>query len=233
VALAMFIVISFALVLVGPAFAEKVADWAHMGPAFALGWTILQWPVIFALVTLGVAMIYYYAPDAVQEWIWITPGSLFATTLWLLISLVFKFYVSHFTSYNATYGAIGGVIVLMLWFYLSALAVLVGAELNAEIEHASPYGKDPGEKVAGEKRLIGAVTERSGIETKVAADTFKPAIAAANCELDTFLPPARPAAPAAPARPRLSNWIVTGIVLAEVALFTFVKRRVRFGRITS
>ena len=101
-------------------------------------------------------MIYYYAPDAEQEWIWITPGSLFATMLWLVISLGFKFYVSHFTSYNATYGTIGGVIVLMLWFYVSALAVLVGAELNAEIEHASPYGKDPGEKVAGEKKMIGA-----------------------------------------------------------------------------
>ena len=108
------------------------------------------------LVTLAVALIYYYAPDAVQEWVWITPGSIVATTLWLAISLVFKFYVAHFTSYNATYGAIGGVIVLMLWFYLSALAVLLGAELNAEIEHASPYGKDPGEKVAGEKKMIGA-----------------------------------------------------------------------------
>ena len=82
--------------------------------------------------------IYYYAPDAEQDWIWITPGSVLATLLWLVISLGFKFYVSHFASYNATYGAIGGVIVLMLWFYVSALAVLVGAELNAEIEHASP-----------------------------------------------------------------------------------------------
>ena len=104
---------------------------------------------------LAIAIIYYYAPDAEQEWVWITPGSILATTLWVLISLGFKFYVAHFGSYNATYGAIGGVIVLMLWFYVSALAVLVGAELNAEIEHASPYGKDPGEKVPGEKKKIG------------------------------------------------------------------------------
>ena len=106
---------------------------------------------------------------------------------------MFKFYVAHFTSYNATYGAIGGVIVLMLWFYLSALAVLVGAELNAEIEHASPYGKDPGEKVAGEKKMIGAVAERAWTAQK-AAGTFKPALDRARCDLDTFLPPARPAA---------------------------------------
>jgi membrane protein len=108
---------------------------------------------IVSFVPVGVAIIYYYAPDAVQEWIWITPGSLVAAALWLVISLAFKFYVVHFTSDNATYGAIGGVIVLLLWFYVSALAVLVGAELNAEIEHASPYGKDPGEKVAGEKTI--------------------------------------------------------------------------------
>jgi membrane protein len=232
VALAIFIVISFALVLVGPSLAEKVAQWAHVGPAFTLSWTILQWPVIFALVTLGVAMIYYYAPDAVQEWIWITPGSLFATTLWLAISLVFKFYVSHFTSYNATYGTIGGVIVLMLWFYLSALAVLVGAELNAEIEHASPYGKDPGEKVAGEKKLIGAVAEQAWMNgTSVPA--FKPAIAAANCDLDTILPPAQPAVKPAPAPPRPSDWILAGLVLAEVALVSYARLRLRFNKITS
>jgi len=178
--LALFIVVSFALVLVGPTLAEKVAVWLHMGPAFAWTWTIVQWPIVFLLVTLAVALVYYYAPDAVQEWIWITPGSVLATTLWLLISLGFKFYVAHFAGYNATYGAIGGVIVTMLWFYLSALAVLVGAELNAEIEHASADGKDPGEKVAGEKHAI----EASG--------AFKPAITSANCELDGDLPPAVP-----------------------------------------
>ena len=98
-------------------------------------------------------------PDAEQEWIWLTPGSALATVLWLLISIGFKFYVTRFASYNATYGAIGGVIVLMLWFYVSSLAVLVGAELNAEIEHASPYGKDPGEKEIGEKKKLGIAAE--------------------------------------------------------------------------
>ena len=82
-------------------------------------------------------------------------GSVLATFLWLAISVGFKFYVTNFTAYNATYGAIGGVIVLMLWSYVSSLAVLIGAELNAEIEHASPYGKEPGEKEIGEKKKIG------------------------------------------------------------------------------
>jgi membrane protein len=146
VALAAFIVISMALVMVGPALGVKVAAWFGFGPAFTMAWNILRWPVVFGLVTLGIAVIYYYAPDAEQEWIWITPGSVLATLLWLVISIGFTFYITNFASYNATYGTIGGVIVLMLWFYVSSLAVLAGAELNAEIEHASPYGKEPGEK---------------------------------------------------------------------------------------
>src|SRR5467141_105650 len=162
IALAVFIVASFALVLVGPTLAEQVAARAHMGPAFTWTWWILQWPVVFALVALAIALIYYYAPDAVQEFVWITPGSILATALWLLISLGFKFYIANFTSYTATYGLIGGAIVLMLWFYGSAFAVLIGAELNAEIEHTSPYGKDPGEKVAGEKELMRSAEPHAG-----------------------------------------------------------------------
>ena len=73
----------------------------------------------------------------------------------------FKFYLSHFADYDATYGSLGGAIVLMLWFYVSGLSVLVGAEMNAEIEHASPYGKDPGEKVAGQKKKLGTAAARA------------------------------------------------------------------------
>jgi membrane protein len=133
-------------------------------------------------------MIYYFAPDAEQEWIWITPGSVLATVLWLLISLGFKFYVTNFGSYNATYGAIGGVVVTLLWFYVSSLAILVGAELNAEIEHASPYGKDPGEKEPGEKRKLGILAARAWQERK-AAGTLKPALSRANCDVDADLRP--------------------------------------------
>ena len=102
-----------------------------------------------------------WRPDAEQDWVWITPGAVLATVLWLLASLGFRYYVTHFADYNATYGSLGGVIVLMLWFYLSSLAILVGAEMNAEIEHASPYGKAPGEKVPGEKRKLGARARRA------------------------------------------------------------------------
>jgi membrane protein len=215
-ALAVFIVLAFALLLVGPAFAEKVASWFYLGPTFVWTWKILQWPVVFGLVTLAIALIYYYAPDAEQKWIWITPGSVLATLLWLLTSLGFKFYVSYFGAYNATYGAIGGVIVLMLWFYVSSLAVLVGAELNAEIEHASPYGKDPGEKVAGDQQPAGA----GGSAPKVAF--------AGNCAVDAELEPARSAG-LPPAR--ASDWLIGGVVLAEAGLIAYVKLRSRFKKV--
>jgi hypothetical protein len=150
-------------VIVGPTLAERVADWVHLGAAFEWGWKILQWPVVFALACTGIAMIYYFAPDAEQDWVWLTPGSVLATTLWLLASLAFKYYVVNISSYAATYGALGSVMVLMLWFYISGVVILLGAEMNAEIEHASPYGKEPGEKVPGERRVIGSAAMRAWI----------------------------------------------------------------------
>jgi membrane protein len=223
VALAIFIVVSFALVLVGPTLAEKVAVWMHMGPVFTWTWKILQWPVVFALVTLGIAIIYYFAPDAEQVFVWLTPGSLTATTLWLLSSLVFKYYVANFTAYTATYGIIGAAIVLMLWFYVSALAILVGAELNAEIEHASPYGKEPGEKAVGEKKKLGIAAERA-FEASKAAGAPAPAPPRGNCDIDIDLPPITPA----PARePRFSDFVLTGVAFGEAALLAYSKLRGR------
>ena len=92
---------------------------------------------------------------------WITPGAVAATILWLVISLLFKLYVANFTDYEGSYGTVGGVIVVLLWFYVSGIAILTGAELNAEIEHASPYGKAPGQKNAQGKLLLGARAARA------------------------------------------------------------------------
>jgi membrane protein len=150
IVLAVFILVSFVLVLVGPKLADLGAEWLHLGPVFAWTWKILQWPVVVALVAAGAAMVYYVAPDVQQRLIWVVPGSVFATVVWLLVSLGFKWYVSAFANYQKTYGSIGGVMVALLWLYVSGLAILMGAEMNAVIEHASPMGKDPGEKVPGE-----------------------------------------------------------------------------------
>lgn len=232
IALAIFIVAATVLVVAGPALADRVASSMGLGEAFAWTWKIAQWPVVFVLVATGIAMIYYYAPDADQDWVWITPGSIGATVLWVIISLGFRFYVTNFGSYNATYGAITGVVILMLWFYMSALAVLVGAELNAEIEHASPHGKDPGEKVPGEKKKIGARARRAWEERqqKAAARPAAASIAAMeNCDVEVALPPAA----AAPRRSRASEWVLSGIVLGQAAVLSFLRIRKNLNKTPS
>ena len=185
VGLALFILISMTLVVAGPTLAEKVAEAMRLGPVFTWTWKILQWPLVFFLVATAVALVYYFAPDAEQDWIWITPGSVLATMLWIVASLAFRFYVTNFASYNETYGAIGGVMVLLLWFYVSGIALLIGAELNAEIEHASPYGKDVGEKVPGEKKRIGPAAERAYEERRARGELDVPPYPDdINCDVD-------------------------------------------------
>lgn len=159
--LALFILLALALVLVGPTAAEWLARLTGLGAALEWTWKILQWPLAFALVAFALALVNYFGPDAEQDWTWISPGAILATALWLIVSLGFKFYLSQFADYNATYGSLGGVIVLLLWLYLSGAAILAGAELNAEIEHASPWGKARGEKTPGEKRKLGARARRA------------------------------------------------------------------------
>jgi membrane protein len=158
--LAFFILTSFTLVVFGPQLADFLARWFGFNDVFVWTWKILQWPLVFALVAVGIGLIYYFAPDAEQDWVWLTPGSVLATTLWMLGSLGFRFYAVNFGNYDATYGALGGMMLLLMWFYVSGVAIVLGAELNAEIEHASPWGKDPGERTPGERVRLGAAAER-------------------------------------------------------------------------
>jgi len=117
----------------------------------------------------------------------------------------------------------------MTWLWLSVTIILVGAELNAEIEHASPYGKNPGEKVAGEKTVIGAAAERAWKDrhTGAAATVPKPA-ERGNCDVDTDLPPA---VVPAPPPPRTSDWIITGVVVGEAMAMAYAKLRGRLQRV--
>jgi len=137
IALALFVVLSFAMIVAGPNAGHWLANWFGLGNAFDTAWTYLRWPLIFAFATSGVAIVFYYAPDADQDWVWITPGSILTTVLWVLFSLVFRLYVSTIGGYAATYGALAGAAILLLWLYFSGLALLIGGELNSEIEHAA------------------------------------------------------------------------------------------------
>ena len=163
---AVFVLVSFALVIVGPQLAAPLADALGLGSALEWTWRILEWPLACALAGTGIAMVYYFAPDVDQKWPWLVPGTVFATILWLAASLGFRYYVINVTHYTETYGALGGAMVLLLWFYLSGFVLLLGALMNATIEHAAPIGKAPGEKVEGQKRTIGPAAMRAWIAAR-------------------------------------------------------------------
>lgn len=146
IGISVFVITSIVLLMFGPQIGGWIANMVGLGRAFEITWNIVRWPVILFLVTLGSAMIYYFTPDVEQDWKWITPGSVFAVALWILASLGFSYYVNNFGEYDATYGSIGAIIVLLTWMYVSGLVILVGGEINAIIEHSSEHGKDPGEK---------------------------------------------------------------------------------------
>jgi len=152
VAISVFIITSATLVLFGGRIAELIGGWFGLGAAFVIGWKVLQWLLVFVLMTLAFAFVYYFAPDVrEQKWYFITPGSVLALTLWLAASFGFRIYLLYFDNYSATYGSLGAVIILMFWLYVTGLAILIGGEVNSEIEHAAAESGDPEAKAEGEK----------------------------------------------------------------------------------
>ncbi len=135
--LAGFVIVSVALVLYGEAIGIWIASMVGLGPLFAWSWSIVRWPVIVALMLTVVACVYYFCPAIEQDWRWVSPGSVFAVVMWIVLSLGFKIYVDNFGNYNAVYGSLAGVAVLMLWLYMSGLVLLVGGEINAAIAQAA------------------------------------------------------------------------------------------------
>jgi len=150
VGIAGMLLIAAALMVLGPQVMSWIAAQVGLEYFIVTLWTIARWPVIVILLMIAVALIYYVMPDVKQEFRFITPGSVLAVVVWIIASLGFGLYVKEFANYNAMYGSIGAIIVLLLYFYISAAVLLLGAEMNAVIEHMSREGKDPGEKVPGE-----------------------------------------------------------------------------------
>ncbi|HEY6483150.1 MAG TPA: YihY/virulence factor BrkB family protein [Steroidobacteraceae bacterium] len=129
-------VVAFLFVLVLGVAVPLVLQLLPLGPTAAAAILVLRWVLLWFCAIFTLSAIYRYAPDRqAAQWQWVTWGSVIAATLWLLGSVLFALYVNHFNSYNATYGALGGVIVLIMWFYLGGFVVVLGAEVNAEMEH--------------------------------------------------------------------------------------------------
>jgi membrane protein len=125
-----------AIVLTGP-IAQSVGDAVGLGSAAVLTWQIAKWPLLLAVVVVIVALLYYATPNIKQpKFRWVSLGAFLAIVVWALLSAGFGFYVANFASYDRTYGALGGVIVFLLWLWLTNVALLFGAELDSELERA-------------------------------------------------------------------------------------------------
>lgn len=150
--LVILILAALLLIVYGGEIGGEIADRFDQGPLFATVWTIVQVPLAVVFVLLAFAMVYYFAPDLYdQKWYWITPGSLVGVALWLIVSAVLRIYLRYADSYSVTYGSLGGVIILMLWFYVTGVAILLGGKMNAEIESAAARAGVPEAKRHGEK----------------------------------------------------------------------------------
>jgi membrane protein len=149
-------VITIALVGVLPA----VVGWIGLGVVGQWAVLGLEWPLLIVVVMTGLAMLYRYAPDRKEaRWRWVTPGAIVATVLWIVGSIGFSVYVSHFNSYNKTYGALGGVVVMLTWLYLSAFVALLGAVINAQAERQTVADSTEGHpKPLGDRRAHAADT---------------------------------------------------------------------------
>jgi membrane protein len=136
VMLVLLTVSALAVVFTGP-LARSLGDLIGAGGTFVTVWGIAKWPVLVLVVSLMISLLYWAGPNVKQPGFpWITPGGLLAVVLWIVASLLFAFYVSNFASYNKTYGSLGGVIVFLVWLWLTNLIILLGAEFNSEMERS-------------------------------------------------------------------------------------------------
>ncbi|HEY0536495.1 MAG TPA: YihY/virulence factor BrkB family protein [Actinoplanes sp.] len=143
------LVLSAAIVVVTGDLAKVVGDKVGLGSAAVTTWDIVKWPVLVVLISLAFAILYWASPNAkTGGFRWVSPGGLFAVFLWVIASVAFAIYLANFANYNKTYGTLGGVIAFLVWLWISNIAILLGAELDAELERgrAIAAGQDPAQE---------------------------------------------------------------------------------------
>jgi membrane protein len=144
--------------------ANLIGRLLHVGHGAVLVWDIAKWPVLVVLISLMFALLYYFAPNAKHGGFrWITPGGLLAVLVWLIASAGFALYVANFGSYNKTYGTFAGIIVFLVWVWISNIAILLGAEFDAEIQRGRaiegglrPPDKEPYVELRDDRKLKGS-----------------------------------------------------------------------------
>jgi len=154
IAMSLLLITALVLVLAGGNLVEFVGQVVELSAASLILGKVLQWVFAAGFVVLAFAIIYYFAPDVKERhWYWITPGSVVGVLLWAGASAGLRGYLHFFNSYSRTYGSLGAVMILILWFYITGLAFLIGGQINSTIEHAAaehghPEAKAPGQKAA-------------------------------------------------------------------------------------
>jgi membrane protein len=131
VALAAMFVLAAAMMILGPQLLEWLAGFVNLSETFIQVWNWIRWPIVILILMLAVSLVYYAAPNLKQPFHFVTVGAIVAVTVWILASLAFGFYVQNFGNYNKTYGSMGAVVILLMYFFLSAAVMLFGAEINA------------------------------------------------------------------------------------------------------
>ena len=135
IALSILIILALVIVLYGGGLGERLAAYLSLGSAFTIVWKILQWPMALFFLLVTFTMMYHFGPNVrpkrCQWWAW---GTLVAIGLWLLVSFAFRLYLHFFNSYGVTYGSLGALIILMLWFYFTGVSILIGGEINSMFE---------------------------------------------------------------------------------------------------
>jgi membrane protein len=217
---AVFVVLASVIAVATPVLADAIG-----GPiGTAILWARL--PVSAFIVMAVLAVLYYVLPDVEQEFKFITPGSIVAVVIWIVASLGFSFYAQRFGSYEVVYGALGGVIVLLLWMWISSMAVLLGAEINAVIEHRSPDGKRTGAKSMADKGTDVPKTAKEEGETPP-AEPSRPCPSGAPSSAQELAPPLT--APHFPAKKRSQpNPFIDAVLgLGALALGFLVGKKIR------
>lgn len=149
IAVLVLLAVSAVMVVFTGALANRAGNLLGIGRPAVLAWDIAKWPVLLVVVSMTFALLYWAAPNVKRGLRWITPGSILAVTVWLIASAAFGVYLATFASYNKTYGSLAGIIVFLVWLWISNTALLVGLEFNAEIERGRaiqaghPADKEP------------------------------------------------------------------------------------------